>query len=114
MQAISPRFRRSNPPMPCGTRNLSKEIDPKRSLFKLEVIPQNPRPGMRARRGNGRGAAQKVRFAVNAMLETLTLICPHPRIGCPISMATAPAFSEDSDPQLAGCRPADQSLASSR
>jgi hypothetical protein len=83
-----------------------KEIDPKRfRLFKLEVIPQKIHDqGCALSRAEmaERASAEGTGSPVNAMLETLTLICPHPKDRLrAISMAYSHRhFPEDVDPQF--------------
>lgn len=83
-----------------------KEIDPKHyRLFKLEVVPQKVQSqGCALSRVEvaERMATQGTGSPVNMMVETLTLICPHPKDPTrAISMAYSHRyFPEDADPQF--------------
>ncbi len=83
-----------------------KEIDPKRyRLLKLEVVPQKVHDqGCALSRVElaERATTDGTGSPVNTMLETLTLICPHPKDRLrAISMAYSHRhFPEDVDPQF--------------
>ena len=83
-----------------------KEFDPKRfRLFKLEVSPQNvnAQPCALSRvEAAERTAAEGTGSPVNMLLESLTLVCPHPKDPLRgINMAYSYRhFPEDVDPQF--------------
>jgi len=84
-----------------------KQIDPKRyRLFKLEVVPQKFHDqGCALARAEvaERATAEGTGSPVNTMLETLTLVCPHPKDPLrAISMIYSHRhFPEDVDPLFA-------------
>ncbi|MEO8164620.1 MAG: hypothetical protein ABI619_04415 [Betaproteobacteria bacterium] len=84
-----------------------KEIDPTRHrLFKLEVVPQQIHAqtcALSRMEAAERAAADVSGSPVNTMLETLTLVCPHPQDPSHgINLAYAHRhFPEDVDPQFA-------------
>ena len=84
-----------------------KEIDPKRyRLNKLEVVPQKIHDhdcALSRVEAAERTTSEGTGSPVNIMVETLTLVCPHPQEPTrAISMAyTHRHFPEDVDPQFA-------------